>query len=428
MKHILGFLITLLLLGCSSLPQQVGLPRGTPRPLATTTASRAALATVTSAPTFTAVAPSATPDPTLLPEQYVSEGGVLSFRFPVEWELRDRSDASATIITVEAPAGSESRSRFIVNAQNAGAALTKATLYEVAEEYLRSLFGEAAGDMPVSYREEGNALLATVITEIDGEPLQFEVRFLSYPPFSLVLTLIAPPERWDVAAPLLDAMARSISVNPAAASIVSTPTAAVARQSEGLSIQNASLYRASTGSLYFVGEAVNSSGQVYEAVQVTVALTGPDGAELAHATWPVLRRLLPPDERAPALVIFDTPPQGWSGHQVSVSAVPADFALRHVTSEFEAINVAATEPALGVYVLSGQIRNPGPDARFVEVTGVLYDAAGQVLAVESYSLEQDTLSTGEDSPFALTFYSKAEGEIARHEVIVEGLRVGNQGN
>ncbi len=80
----------------------------------------------------------------------------------------------------------------------------------------------------------------------------------------------------------------------------------------------------------------------------------------------------------------------------------------------------------GEYVLSGQVRNVGPDARFVEVIGTLYDAEGRVLAVESTTLEQDVLASGELAPFTITFFSKAEGDVARYEVLVEGTRLATE--
>ncbi len=386
------------------------------------TATRAALATSTGVATFTpgaVAAPSATPDAAQLAEQVTSERGDLTFRYPAGWSVRDDSDAGTTELTAQAPTDGEMAGTFVASMQNVGAALTREGLREVADGYLRSLFGDGYAQM-VSFREEGETLLATVVSDVGGERLQFEIRFAQRPPFLLTLTLIARQSEWERTAPLLDGMARSVAVNSAAVGILPTPTLAVVRTGDGLTVQNTSLYQASTSSIYLVGEVVNGSAQPYEDVQVAVALVGADGATLASTHWPIQRPLLRPGERSPIIAIFSDPPPGWSSFVATASALPAAYALSHTTESFQVSEVAATQPALGRYALTGQVLNVGAEASAVTVTGVLYDEAGRVLAVESTRLAPSPLPSGAQVPFELLFFSMAEGAVARHEILVEG--------
>ncbi len=411
--------------GCS-VPEQVLGPSEPPPVIASATATRGALATSTLA-SLVPPQPSATPDPALLPEQFVSERGELSFRYPAGWKVSDVSDESESVVTVQSPPTAEVDGVFVANLQNVGGPLNLADLQLLADTYLTSLFGEALPSLPRVDREEGESYISTVVAEEEGQLLQYEIRFAARPPFSQVLVLIAPQPNWEQVAPLLDAMARSVVVNPAQAPTLATPTVAAARQSEGLSAQNVSLYRGPTGSLYVVGEILNESGIFFEDVQVSLSLVGADGAELAHTQWPAKRKLLPPGERSPFQLILDQPPASWADGRVRVEALPASTFLNRITSEFEVTAVQASDaPAFGEYGLSGTLRNTGADARFVEVTGVLYDAAGKILAVESGTVVQDTLASGAQAPFTLTFFGKAEGEVARHEIIVEGTRLTSQ--
>ncbi|HEX8684769.1 MAG TPA: FxLYD domain-containing protein [Ardenticatenaceae bacterium] len=419
------YLLLFLALAACSPSNEVSNPALTLEPVATLPPTMGPLATGTLAPTHTVPLPSATPDPNVVPEQFVSPRGVLAFRYPSGWSVTDNSDSSELLVRVQSPSEGGASGLFIVNLLNVQGPLAREELRPLAESYLQDLFGEAYPGLTVSYREEGEALIATTFQEMNGEQVQYEIRFSSRAPFYLVMLLVAAQQEWDAAAPTLDTMARSVTLDPALAGAVPTPTVAVTRTGEGLSVQNATLYEAGTGSLYLVGEVINESGQPYEDVQVTISILNEAGEEVGREQWAVQRKLLPPGERSPLLAIFSQPPPGWSSFQATAEALPASFYPERVTTSFQLSDVVASEPAFGDYALAGQVANTGEAARFVEITGTLYDEAGRVLAVETTTLEQDELPAGESAPFMLTFYSKAEGEVARHEISVEGTRIQN---
>lgn len=411
-----------LLAGCGLWEEAV--PTPAPPPLATALPTRAALPTV---PTPSGPPPpSATPDPTVVSEIFLSSGSALSFRYPNGWTIQDNSDATEILVSAQSPAGASAGGLFVVNLLNAEGALTTEELTALADTYLHNLFGSEFDALQPSYRVEGDAVIATAIRTSSTPPVQFEIRFAPRAPFYQVLLLIAPQTEWGQAAPLLDMMARSVAVNPEMGTFVPTPTVALARQSEGLTVQNASLYVAPTGSLYVVGEVANTSAQAYESVQVTVTLLDASGATLISRPWAPERRLLPAGERSPLVAIFNPPPTGWASASARVEGAPADFYARQLTTAFQTSQVISSTSAFAAYGLTGTVTNTGEDAQDVEVVGVLYNAAGKVLAISDTTLEQEVLRQGAQAPFQLTFFSKAEGEVARHEIWVEGLRLSAQ--
>jgi hypothetical protein len=419
--------LLLFLVGCDLPGQSPQVPSARVDPVATLVPTRGPLLTTTVAPTFTPPVPSATPNPELVGEQYVAREGVLAFRYPPGWLVEDSSDESEILVSVQTPEDAEVEGVLVINLLNATGDLTPADMRLVADRYLRNIFGEELAGLDVTYREEGDSLVATTVTERNEELVQFEVRFAPRPPFYQALILISAQHHWGQVAPVLDEMARSIAVNPGQAAAVPPLPAAVERQGEGLEVHNTSAYEAGTGSLYVVGEVVNNTGQPLEDVQVSVSLLDGAGAEVAREQWPARRHVLQPGQGGPFVVILNDPPEGWSEFRATADAIPASFYLARISTEFAVGEVEAAQPPFGSYALAGTVANAGQDARYVEVTGTLYDETGRVLAVESTTLEQDVLAAGEEAPFLITFYSKAEGEVARHEIQVEGTRVDGGG-
>lgn len=393
-------------------------------PVATLPPTRGALSTL--AATLPPPPPSATPDPAIVPEQFVAPSGVLAFRYPTGWTINDNSDSSELLVRAQSPEAVGVPGLFVVNVLNVEGPLTSDELAPLADSYLQDLFGEAYPNLPVSYRQEDEKLIATVVQDRDGQPVQYEVRFASRPPYYLVMVLVAAQADWGSVAPVLDTMARSVSLDATQGAALPTPTTAAVPVGEGLSVQNATLYEAATGSLYLVGEVVNGSAQPYEDIHVTVALLDGAGAELTRERWPIQRRLLPPSEKSSLFAIFSEPPEGWASFQTTVEALPANFYTGRITTAFEVSEVVASEPAFGDYALAGQLTNTGEDARLIDVTATLYDAEGRVLAIETASPVQEVLRAGVSAPWTLTFYSKAEGDVARYEVTVEGTRVAQE--
>lgn len=423
-KFMIGLGLLLTLLGCSSADSIPPTPLPTRPPLATIRPTRGAL--ITNTPVLErAIIPSATPDATVLSELFIAEAGLLSFRYPFGWSIIDDSDEVEVLVRVESSAETSQTGFFVVNLLNVQGEITNEGLLALADTYLENLFAGNLRQIEVSYRQEGNLLVATVISVIDDEePFQFELRFMPRPPFYQVIILANKQTEWNTSLPLLDAMARSVAIEPQLENEIAVPDVAAIRLSQGLLVQNGSMYQAKTGALFVVGEVLNTSTQAYEDVLVTISLLDRNANQLADERWRIQRQLLPVGERSPFVAIFNPLPEGAATFSGSAEALPADFYSGHLTTAFETtVTANLTDSPLATYTLSGQVSNTGEAARQIKLIAALYDAQGRVIAVTSSTLQADILPSGEQLPFWLHFYNKAETEITGHEIWVEGVRV-----
>lgn len=429
-KPIFWGVFIVLLTACGLLPDRTEvLPTAAaPPPSLTRTATRPPLP---SQPGVTEVAgvASATPDPALVGERFSTASEILSFRYPSGWTVSDRSDAAELLVTAQSPATAPLSGLFVVNVLNVDGQLRMEDLATVAEGYLQTLFGEELTASPPTYREEGEFLIATVIQNSTDPVRQWELRFASRAPYYLVLALIAPQSQWDQSAPTLDAMARSVVLTADGSTpVLPTATTGNGRLTEGLALENATLYTASTGSVYIVGEVANSSLQPYEGVRADIELLDSGGAVVATQTWNIERKVLPSGEKSPLVAIFTPAPANVADFRVTLSALPATFYINDVTSQFEVRGVVGSEPAFAAYALRGQVVNLGPAAKDVTIFGAIYDEAGKVLGVGNATLDVATLQTNDQTEFLLTIYSKAEGEVAGYDFWVEGTLITGGGH
>ena len=417
--HYIACLGLLLLLGACNWESTSPPPTSIGQPIATLFPTRGVLMTITPSDVDVPAQPSATPDPTVISEVFLAPHGVLSFRYPSNWVITDESNESEILVKAETLLGAKVESIFVVNLLNAKGELTTEALEALADTYLRNLLDSEFDPMNVSYRQEDGSLIATTIISKYQE-LQFEVRFNTRGAFYQVLTLIAPPDQWEHAALTLDAMARSVAVNKDMAAFIPTPSAAVARQKEGLSVQNASVYHAKTGALYVVGEVLNHSQQAYEDVQVILSLLDGNGTPLVRQPWVIERKLLPPNKRSPFVAIFNPPPEGWAGFDMTADGLPADFYAKRLSTAFEMNEITSFTPSSAAYGLMGVLKNNGNDARSIKVIGALYNQAGNVLSVSRTTLGQYMLPAGEEIPVELIFYTKDEGQPVNYQIWIEG--------
>lgn len=396
-----------------------------PPPPLTITATRPAFPTVgitTPSPSANA---SATPNPSVVSETFQSPTGVLSFRYPTGWTIDDRSDAAELLVTAQSPANAAVGGLFVANVLNVDGQLRMEDLQTVADDYLQNLFGDEVASNPPTYRQEGEFLIATIVRTSSTPAQQFELRFTSRNPYYLVLVLIAEQDEWNQSAPVLDEMARSVVVAGVEAGATPLPTATSSngRLTEGLALENETLYTASTGSVYLVGEVSNTSGQPYEGVRADVELLDDAGTVVARQTWNVERRLLPSGESSPFVAILTPGPTNATDYRVTLSALPATFYTDRLTTQFETRGVVGSQPAFADYALRGQVANLGPAAEEIIVMGAVYNAEGKVIGVATTQLETDSLQTNDQVEFLLTFYSKAEGDVSQQRFWVEGTRL-----
>lgn len=425
-----SILLLVLLAGCrmnTTSPPATAVP-SPPIAVATVPVQAPVPPTVTSAPPSpTPLPPTSTPDLSLLSEQYEHPQSLFRLHYPAGWSVEDLSKEDEVLVSFRAPSQA-APAIFVVNFVNPGGRLTDAQVPVLVESYLDNFFQDQA-DLVTLERDPLPDGTVRVVARGQGDSpddqLHLEFRFAQRAPLFQALILISSEAGWPEVQPLLSSMANSVQVDPARAGLV--PTASAAREetaAEGLALINSNHFTASTGSLYVVGEVENTSEQTYQEVEVTVHLLDASGTELSRESWGTKTSLLRPGETSPVLVIFDNPPPGWSEMRTEVTAKPADFYLTYVYTDFTISQDAGGVPTFGDYRITGTVANTGEStAQFVEVIGTLYDEAGTVLGVESTFLKEEVLEPGQTAPFDLVFFGKAEGDVARHQVVAQGVIV-----
>ena len=400
-------------------------PTSVPQPIVTVTPTRGAFATLTPVKPNPPFAATVNPDSAVISEVYMAPHGVLSFRYPPSWVITDQSNESEILVKAETLPGAAAESTFVVNLLNATEELSVDGFAALADTYLRHLLEGEFDTMQISYRRTNDSLIATAIrASPNPHPVQFELRFSARGAFYQVLTLIATPNQWQQAFPILDDMARSVAVNKDMAAFIPTPSAAVSRQNEGLALQNASLYTAKTGALFIVGEVLNHSEATYEDVQVSVTLLDENQVELIRQPWAIERKVLPSNRRSPFVAVINQPPDGWQTFELAADALPADFYAKRISNEFEVSDLKTFDGSSASYGLMGTLKNIGQDARSVKIIGAIYNEEGNVLAVSRTTLGPHTIRSGEEVPVELLFYTKAEGQPANYEIWAEGTLIG----
>ena len=186
-----------------------------------------------------------------------------------------------------------------------------------------------------------------------------------------------------------------------------------------LEIQGVSYYQSPAGSLWFLGEVKNGTGEGVEQVKVEVSLYDRDGELIATSSAFIPLDVIPDGGKAPFAILFAAPPPGFASYQVVVlSAVPAV----PLESRYSDLIVKGKGESKGkFYVVSGEVRNIGrSSARAIRVVVTAYDARGRVVGVRTASPEEDVLNAGESSPFQIKFLPL--GKVASCSIQVQGRR------
>jgi LysM repeat protein len=167
-------------------------------------------------------------------------------------------------------------------------------------------------------------------------------------------------------------------------------------------VQGVACYETPVGSLWCLGEVVNTTPAPVINVQMLVTLFDAGGQRVAQADTFVAADLIPPGERSPFGVLFVDPPPGQIVPQVSLmrGQVAGELAASYVS-----VSAIETQGELSgpQFEISGQVQNDGElTAGSVSVIATTYDAGGLVTGFrhETVALEAP-LAPGETAPFSL---------------------------
>jgi LysM repeat protein len=168
-------------------------------------------------------------------------------------------------------------------------------------------------------------------------------------------------------------------------------------------VQGVACYETPAGSLWCLGEVINTAPAPVTNVQMLVTLFDSEGRRMAEADTFVAADLILSGERAPFGVLFMDPPPG--------QTVPRVTTLRgevagELTASYVPMSAVETEGELSgpQFEVSGEVQNDSAEqpAVNVSVTVTTYDADGLVTGFRQATVELETsLAPGTRAPFSL---------------------------
>ena len=176
-------------------------------------------------------------------------------------------------------------------------------------------------------------------------------------------------------------------------------------------LEGIALHETPVGSLWCMGDIVNTTDLTITNVQVHVMLLDAAGERLTEADAFAAADLIPPGERSPFGILFTNPPPGWSSPQVTVVRGEAAGAL---AASFVPLTVTEANGQLSgsQFQVNGVVQNSTADqtSGTVRVIATTYDAQGTVTGFRQGTIETEgALAPGATAPFnlVLTFHGDA---------------------
>ena len=154
-------------------------------------------------------------------------------------------------------------------------------------------------------------------------------------------------------------------------------------------IEGVALYEISVGSLWCLGEVVNSTEWSLQNVQLRVTLHNAAGEELLGGDVSAALDLIPPGGRAPFGILFASPPESYD--RSIVRPIRAETSAE-LTDRYAALEMSQVEagPVGPLFQVSGSVTNPTQQtATHVMIVVTTYDAEGLVTAFRQARLPDD---------------------------------------
>lgn len=186
-------------------------------------------------------------------------------------------------------------------------------------------------------------------------------------------------------------------------------------------IRGVGFYETPVGSLWCLGEVVNTTPYTLTNVQVRVSLFDAAGVPVIEGDAFAAAEVLLPSERAPFGVLFISPPPNFVSHQVTI--LRGEFAIGlmevYVPVDIEEVNGTPVGPQFEV---TGRLRNADPQrsAASVVVVVTTYDGEGRVTGFRQQSVDiGEGLMPGGTASFRLLF-SAYGGDPADFSILAFG--------
>jgi LysM repeat protein len=164
-------------------------------------------------------------------------------------------------------------------------------------------------------------------------------------------------------------------------------------------VEHAARYQTPVGSIWVLGEVLNSTDQPIENVQVRVALLDAAGQEVASETPFLAVDALPPGSRGPFSVLFSTPPNEVIDFTAYVVRADQAYSYESRYTQLQVTDVQTRSVGSQVGV-SGTVSNiGGSNAVGAHIVITLYDDRGRVTGFRQFILPDDQLAAGGSTTF-----------------------------
>lgn len=166
-------------------------------------------------------------------------------------------------------------------------------------------------------------------------------------------------------------------------------------------VRGVGFYETPVGSMWCLGEVVNTGVDSLTNVIIQVTLFDSAGNPVAQGDTFLTTTILPPSERAPFGILFLSPPADFASHQVTILRGEATGALNegYVPLFAEQVSSAPSGEQLEV---TGMVRNGAPEQSVTQamVIVTVYDAEGIVTGFRQQSIAlPDGLPPNGTTPF-----------------------------
>ncbi len=183
-------------------------------------------------------------------------------------------------------------------------------------------------------------------------------------------------------------------------------------------IEGIAFHEISVGSLWCLGEVVNSTEMSLENVQLRVGLHDAAGKELIGGDVSAALDMIPPGGRAPFGILFASPPASFDRYLVRPVRAESSIETsgRYAQLEIEQVEAGPVGP---LFEITGSVSNPAPHAvTAIMIVATTYDEQGLVSAFRQTKLP-DELAPGASAEFSISLMPHG-GMPASYHLAVQG--------
>lgn len=158
----------------------------------------------------------------------------------------------------------------------------------------------------------------------------------------------------------------------------------------------------SLGSVYFIGEIVNTGQCPIAKPEIIIVLRDAKGDPLLFETGYPIHDIVQPGEVVPVVVLFTDPPPVWYSFSAYIQArIPTGREFMTYTA-FAYDDVEISKDEFSYFIFTGNVENIGPSkAEFAQAVVSLYDENDKLVATNSAYVEHNALDPGARSPFTV---------------------------